>query len=120
MGLGGLSGYSDAAHRCSDTIRMHIVAGMATRWAAIRLSDGGSDGIAYDTRADAVRHQLHEQLCAYVFIPHDDMSPKAAETFLSVNRKLYDAGMRLIDPETEIHAPQQTLDQLIIKRGFSR
>jgi hypothetical protein len=91
--------YSDAARRCSDTIRTHIVAGMAGRWCAIRLSDGGSDGVVYDTRADAVGHQLHEQQCAYVLIPYDDMSPRAAEAYLRFHRSVYDAGMRLVDPE---------------------
>lgn len=91
--------YSDAARRCSDAIRLHIVAGNAGKWAAIRLSDGGSDEVAYDTRADAVRHQLHEQQCAYVAIPVDDMSPAAAERYLAMHRELYDAGFRLTDPD---------------------
>ena len=90
---------SDAARRCSDTIRLHIVAKMAGRWAAIRLSDGGSDGVAYDTRADAIRHQLHETQCAYVKIPPDDMPPEHAERFLAFHRKAYDAGFRLTDPD---------------------
>lgn len=90
---------SDAARRCSDVIRTHIVAGMAGKWAAIRLSDGGSDGVAYDTRADAIRHQLHETLCAYVRIPPDDMPPEHAERFLAFHRRVYDAGFRLTDPD---------------------
>lgn len=91
--------YSDAAKRCSDIIRMHVVAGSAGKWAAIRLSDGGSDNVAYDTRADAVRHQLHESLCAYVKVPLDDMPPEHAERFLAFHRKAYDAGFRLTDPD---------------------
>lgn len=94
--------YSDAAYRCSDLIRQHIVNGDATRWAAIRLSDGGSDGIAYDRRADAVRHQLHESLCAYVCIPVDDMTPRAAQVFLTATRQLYDAGYRVSDPDEQL------------------
>lgn len=96
---GGVLEYSDAAKRCSDTIRLHIACGMAGKWAAIRLSDGGSDNVAYDTRADAVRHQLHESLCAYVKIPLDDMPPDHAERFLAFHRKAYDAGFRLTDPD---------------------
>lgn len=94
--------YSDAANRCSDVIRLHIVAGMAGKWAAIRLSDGGSDGIPYDRRREAVRAQLHETQCAYVKIPPDDMSPRSAEVFLQANRDLYDAGYRFTDPEQDI------------------
>jgi hypothetical protein len=91
--------YSDAAKRCSDTIRTHIVAGKAGRWAAIRLSDGGSDGIAYDTRADAIDHQLHETQCAYVQIPLDDMPPAHAQRYLAFHRAAYDGGFRLTDPD---------------------
>lgn len=91
--------YSDAARRCSDLVRQAIVDRNVGRWLAIRLSDGGSDGIAYDKRSDAVRLQLHEQQCAYVKVPADDMSPRAAERFLAINRELYDAGFRLADPE---------------------
>lgn len=108
-----LAKYSESAHRCSDAIRLHIVAGSGGKWAAIRLSDGGSDGIVYDTRADAVRHQLHETQCAYVCIPWDDMSPRSAENFLKINRELYDAGLRMTDPDaTETPALPQRIARL--------
>lgn len=93
--------YSDAANRCSDAIRIHILAGMAGKWAAIRLSDGGSDGTPYDSRRDAIRHQLHETQCAYIKVPLDDMSPMHAERFLAAVRKCYDGGFRLIDPDDQ-------------------
>jgi hypothetical protein len=104
---------SEAGRRCSDIISLHILAGDAGRWAAVRLSDGGSDGIAYDTRADAVRHQLHETLCAYVKIPRDAMPPAEATRFLGINRMFYDKGLRLIDPdapEREMILPERTED----------
>lgn len=91
--------FADAARRCSDRIRLDIVAGNAGKYAAIRLSDGGSDGVCYDTRRDAIRHQLHETLCAYVKIPADDMPPEDAAIFLQMHRKVYDAGHRFIDPD---------------------
>jgi hypothetical protein len=91
--------FSDAAKRCADMIAVHILAGKAGRWAAIRLSDGSSDGIAYDRKSDAIRHQLHESQCAYVKIPHGGMPLAEAESFLNFNREAYDAGFRLIDPD---------------------
>jgi hypothetical protein len=112
--------YSDAARRCSDWIRLHVIGGSVGRWAAIRLADGGSDGIAYDTRRDAIRHQLHEQLCAYVKVPPDDMTPREAEYFLAFHRKVYDAGFRLIDPDDdrEVIMPDriEQLPRLILRR----
>lgn len=105
--------YSDAANRCSDVVRLAIVGGDVGRWVAIRLADGGSDGQTYETRRDAIRHQLHEKQCAYVMVPPDDMSPKSAETFLNFTRQCYDAGMPIADPDGEIHTPQLTYDSLV-------
>lgn len=102
-----------AARRCSDEIRQHITDGHVGKWAAIRLSDGGSDRVPYDSRADAIFHQLSEQQCCYVKIPEDDMGPAEAASFLRVNRALYAAGHRLIDPdapEREVMLPQLVED----------
>lgn len=91
--------YGEAAVRCSDVVNMATINGYAGFWLAIRLSDGGSDEIAYAKKSEAIKHQLHEQQCAYVRIPPDGMSPKHAESFLRINRILYDAGMRVSDPD---------------------
>lgn len=91
--------YGDDAVRCSEIVNTAVVNDFAGFWLAIRLSDGGSDEIAYATKRDAIRHQLHEQQCAYVRIPPDGMTPKHAEAFLRVNRQLYDAGLRIVDPD---------------------
>lgn len=100
-----LAQHFDSAKRASDAIRLHLLANhdqALHSWAAIRLSDGGTDGILYDTKAQAVRHQLHEYQCAYVFIPADGMSPRIAETFLRFHRHLYDSGFRLADPDVDL------------------
>ena len=91
--------YSDAAHRCSDIITLAAITGNTGKWVAIRMCDGGSDHVLYDTRADAVRHQFHEQLCAYVKVVPSGMSPMEADAYLDYPRQLYDAGFRLPDPE---------------------
>lgn len=91
--------FSDPARRCADIVTLAGVADLIGQWLAIRLSDGGYDGVAYEHRADAVRHQLHETQCAYVRIPPGGMTPREAEAFLGYHRALYDAGFRLPDPE---------------------
>lgn len=99
---------SDAAKRCADIVNLHFLGkgdGAIGQWVAIRLSDGGSDGQLYDKRADAVRHQLHETQCAYVCIPLGGMTAVEAESFLNWNRKLYDGGMRMTDPDKEFIQP---------------
>lgn len=92
---------SDAAKRCSDAVNLGVITGFVGKWVAIKLSDGSSDGVFYDQRADAIEHQLHESLCCYVKVPPNSMSPEDAEKFMAINRKLYDAGFRLTDPADE-------------------
>lgn len=94
--------WSDAARRASDIVNNHLVADRsnAGKWVALRLSDGGSDGVLYDERADAIRHQLHETQCCYAQIPPSGMPVAEAESFLNYNRRLYAAGFRMPDPKT--------------------
>ena len=95
--------HSDAARRLSDTYRLHrLAAGMDAigQWFAARLDDGSSDGVLYATRRDAVRHQHHnEQFYAFVAIGPWDTDVCEAEAFIQMNRSLYDAGLRLSDPD---------------------
>lgn len=92
--------YSDAARRCAGIVNDAVGEGYRGWWLAIRLSDGGSDGVIYEHRAAAIYHQLHETLCAYVQVPWDGMSLREADFFLKFHRDCYDKGFRLIDPET--------------------
>jgi len=68
---------------------------------AIRLADGGHDGTLYDSKRDAVRHQLDETLCAYVYFHNlpAGTNPREMEVFLKFNRDAYDKGFRLTDPD---------------------
>ena len=92
-------GLSDAAKACANTVTMHALAGGAGRFVAIRLADGGSDNVLYDTRQDAINHQLHETQCAYICIPPCGMTTKDAAEYLTLNRNLYDAGWHMCDPQ---------------------
>jgi hypothetical protein len=105
-------GFSDAARRAADQINTHVAVhgwNVIGKWAAIRLSDGGSDGVMYDSKPDAVKHQLHEQQCAYVQIPPDGVTVSGMQSYLELHRKLYDAGMRLQDPERHTFVGPQML-----------
>lgn len=106
--------WSDAAKRCSDSINLAAFMGDFGKWVAIRLSDGGSDGVVYDTRQDAIRHQFHEQFCCYVMVPPGGMQPAEAEDFMQFNRELYDAGFRMTDPE--VIKPLRTEDVTVARR----
>lgn len=92
----------DAGKRASEIITLHLLADYEHAigsWVAIRLSDGGSDNVLYDTRDDAIKHQLHEFQCCYVNIPPDGMTIKDAMSYIASNRKLVASGMRMTDPE---------------------
>lgn len=115
---------SDAAKRCADIINFYVNTltweEIKHKWVAIRLSDGGYDNTLYDTKQDAVRHQPDEFRCAYVAFRNlvQGISPLEAERFLDYNRKAYDAGFRLPDPEAQSGGPDLFLstaqhDQLV-------
>lgn len=93
---------SDAGRRAADIINLHRIAGGVGRWVALRLSDGGSDGALYDSKPDAVDHQLHETQCAYTCVPPGPATPAEMTQWLDLNRRAYDAGYRLHEPD----APQ--------------
>lgn len=100
----------DAARRCSDAVNLHLtIHGMDAvgKWVAVRLSDGGSDARLYDRKQDAVNHQLHENLCAYICIVPTGMPVEDALSFLRTTRRLYDAGMRLSDPDRHVQMPMR-------------
>lgn len=75
------------------------------KWVAVRLRDGKSDGVLYDSKREAVRHQSDEKLCAYINVPPNGMTPCRAESFLATMRRLYDAGWRLTDPDSTTGGP---------------
>jgi hypothetical protein len=89
----------DIGKRAHDTIALHVIGGNVGKWVALRLEDGSSDGIPYDTRREAIQHQLHEQLCCYVKVPPDGMPAEDALRFILINRSLYAQGYRLTDPD---------------------
>jgi hypothetical protein len=90
---------ADIGRRAADNINLHVIGKNVNKWVALRLLDGSSDGIPYDSRRDAIVHQLHEQQCCYIKVTLDGITPTDALRFILVNRALYDAGFRLADPD---------------------
>jgi hypothetical protein len=93
---------AERAKRAYDHLRLlHSIHGddVAGRWVAISLSDGSCDNRLYETKAEAVRFQLHETQCAYFNFAG---VPKLEELryYLDANEQLYDAGFSLEDPAT--------------------
>lgn len=111
----------DAARRVSDEITLHAIAGSAGKWAAIKLADGTSDHVAYDSRSDAVIHQASPEYCTFVLIPPDGMTVKEADVFLDFWRQVYDAGFRAVDPRDDIPSmplrPEEAREQIRLFGG---
>ncbi len=97
--------YSDAAKRAADIVNGYLawvpIDELRRKYIAVRLSDGGTDGVLYDSKRDAVRHQLDEFLCAYVSFRNllNGATAREMEIFLKFNRDAYDKGFRLTDPD---------------------
>lgn len=109
----------DRARRCSDTVTLHILAHTSAGdpfpdwngpqpWIAVRLSDGTSDGKLYPTKRDAIRFQLYENQCAYLTIPPDGMTVRQAHSYLRLTEQMYNAGVRLADPDMQVQTPVRT------------
>lgn len=95
---------SDAAKRIADTYNLHRAAdphSSVGKWFASRLNDGTTDGTLYDSKVEAVRHQRHDEdfYCFTQIVP-STMTPENAETFLNIQRRMYDKGLRLADRDT--------------------
>jgi hypothetical protein len=88
--------HEDAAKRVADGYNLHRVARgyeVVGKILAFRLADGTSDGTAYDSKPDAVRHQRHgERFCMFVRIRTSSMTVCEAATLLRSARMLYDLG----------------------------
>lgn len=111
----------DAARRLSDEITLHAIAGSAGKWAAITLADGSSDHTPYDTRSDAVSHQISPEYCTFVLIPPDGMTVKEADVLLDFWRQCHDAGFRAVDPRDDIPSmplrPEEAREQIRLFGG---
>lgn len=88
----------DFAKRAFDQMNIHVLGkGDAAwdKWVALRLSDGGSDGVLYDTREQAISHQLHPSQSCYLVIPPTGFTLTEIRRFLVLSRELYAKGARI-------------------------
>lgn len=114
-----------AAQRLADAVNLHVAAQNAELgngrdrpgYVAIRLSDGRSpDGVLYDTRADATRHQS-DPGCFYVRVGRSSMPVREALVVLQYGRMAYRRGV--IFTEEEVVLPQRLeLARPFIPRTF--
>jgi hypothetical protein len=100
--------WRDKGRRCSDIVRQHLEDNnelARVSWVAIRLSDGGSDGVLYPAKNIAVEFQLHPTQCAYMRILPGGIPPREATSYLYHMAQLYEnqaMRQRLIYTDTEL------------------
>lgn len=124
-----LPSHSDEAKRLCDTYNLHRIAGgnaSIGKWFAASLAEGKSDNQLYDNKLDCVTHQRHnEKYYAFIKIVPASMSQCDAEIMLQVQRRLYESGLRVADPDDK-HGGKDLIkrasieDQLALSQGFSR
>lgn len=102
----------DAARRMADAVNLHVHAALAENrdrpgYVAIRLSDGRSpDGVLYDTRRDAARHNLNDRAAFYVKVGKDTMPAREALVVLKLARLAFERGV--VFAEEEVVTPHLT------------
>lgn len=101
--------HSDAAKRISDTWNLHRMGdthGAIRKWFAARMDDGSTDNVLYDHKVEAVRHQHHnERYYVFLRIMPFTITACEAEVYLTAARKLYDAGLKMTDPDHRSGGP---------------
>jgi hypothetical protein len=103
----------DSAKRAYDIVRSYVhfveYSERIGKWVALRLEDGGSDGVLYDSKRDAIRHQAHEHMCAYFSYrsaPNGFENVRDAAAWLAFHRHAYSRGGRLVDPDDPGGGPE--------------
>lgn len=103
----------DAGKRMADVLNLHITFGkpedIRDKYVAISLADGRSDGVLYDTKRDAVKHQAFEQqyyYAAFRGINPGGVNPYECAVVLQFQRDAYAAGIRLTDPDDKLGGRQ--------------
>lgn len=113
---------TDAGKRMADHVNLMITCHgwqeIKRGWLAIKLEDGSCDNTLYDTREDAIRHQLHETLCAYLCLGQcmTGMNARDAQLFLNVHRQIYDSGGRFSEITQQLIFSQRGYDIMIGRR----
>jgi hypothetical protein len=98
VGLGTdpeLYALKECGKRAADVLNNAVIDnGLAAtgRWMAFRLDDGSSDKVIYDTRDDAIRHQL--QPAHYEQLKPHGYSPDVMAMTLHYARAMHSAGLR--------------------------
>lgn len=122
---------TDAARRAYDAVQVHVWCTeweeRIRGWVALKLQDGSSDGVLYDSRGAAVRHVSDQRFYAffsYRNAPNGFSTQKDAQLYLDYHRMAYDQGalQALADPDDHRHGGRELIiptarEQIMVQRA---
>jgi hypothetical protein len=108
---------TDAAKRMYDIVQSYVAFveydERIRSWVAIRLLDGGSDGVLYGSKADAVRHtdEFTHLYFSYRGAPQGFTNVRDAAIYLEFHRLAFNAGGRWADKDDRTGGPDLIMSQ---------
>jgi hypothetical protein len=109
----------DAANRMCDAVNIHVLANneigrTSPGFVAIDLETGKSlDGVLYDNRADATRHNRNRTGVAFIMVGRKSMPLNEAIIVLQTNRKAAKNGVMFTEEQVIVPHLTELLDGYI-------
>lgn len=107
---------TDAGRRMSDLVNAMITfktfEELSRGWMAIKLQDGDSDCVLYDTRAQAVKHVSNSKYYAFICMRQcmQGMDARDAQIYLNMCRHVYENGGDFTEPQSDLIMSQRGYD----------
>lgn len=115
----------ESGKRISDAINQKIADHgwweIRSKFMAFQIQDGTTDGVLYDTKRDAVRHQRNEFQAAYLCmrgLAHG-ANPRECAVMLKFHRDMYDRGFRMPDPDA-VNGGRDVVMQAWMRDAYKR
>jgi len=109
----------------ADTINLTLISfpwdTLVHTWMAFRLDNGETDGVKYETKADAVKHQIDERWFCFFCMRRamGGVTARDCQLFINVHRYVYDTGgtAAFIEPDVDVIISSRSND--ILQRGMN-
>lgn len=109
----------------ADTINLTLISQpwdmLARTWMVFRLDNGESDNVKYESKADAVAHQLEEKWFCYFCMRRalGGVTARDCQLFINMHRYVYDSGgaASFIEPDVDMIISSRSND--ILQKGMN-
>jgi hypothetical protein len=115
----------DAGKRMADIINLTLISqpwdALVNTWMVFRLDTGESDNVKYESKSDAVDHQIEEKWYCYFCMRRALGGVKArdCQLFINMHRYVYDSGgaASFIEPDVDMIISSRSND--ILQKGMN-